>query len=88
MPLNAWSADVRLGETTESGLYIDYLLKGQSYVVPENGYFVNEPWMEMNDEDQILLDEYETELEKPSLALEGRLLMVAVGVLIGAFAGR
>ncbi len=83
MPLTGWSQDV-LESKTETGLYIDYLQEGQAYTVPEDGYFVNEPWMEEADLALIELEEYELELDKQvNKGVGGRIFWYGVGFIMG-----
>ncbi len=83
MPLTGWSQDV-LESKTESGLYIEFLFIGSEFIAPENGYFVNEPWMEEADLALIELEEYELELDKQvNKGITGRIFWAGVGLVAG-----
>ena len=84
MPLSAWSNDVRLGEKTETGLLVERLYKGKIFTPPENGYFVNDPWMEESDLTVITLEESEAAHQAQVDTNPGRRIF---WFLIGALAG-
>ena len=88
MPLNVWSKGVYLGVKTESGLLIEYLKEGQKYIAPENGYFVNEPWMETSDEALIEGEDMTVALkETVDRSFGNKTFWFGVGILLGGIAG-
>jgi len=84
MPLTGWGEGVELGVKTESGLYLEFLLVGQDFIAPENGYFVNEPWMEEADLALIELEEYEAELDtQVNKGIGGKIFWYGIGFIMG-----